>query len=122
MNQTKCCFTVVTSECFEKNIEFLPLILLTYKSCRELWYLHPDHGLHPVSDAAGEAQEEVLAAELGAGQDDGVRAPAVDEVHHLPRLLLGPDLLLRQQLRLELVGEADIGQGEDHLHSEVESQ
>ena len=90
-------------------------ILLTYKSCGELWYLHPDDGLDAVRDAAGQTQQEVLAAQLCAGEDDGVGAPAVEEVHHLPRLLLRPDLPLGQQLRLELVGQADVGQGEDHL-------
>ena len=62
------------------------LNLLTYKSRGELWYLHPHHGLHAVSDAAGQAQQEVVAAELRAGEDDGVRAPAVEEVHHLENI------------------------------------
>ena len=47
-----------------------------------------------------------------------MRAPAVEEVHHLPRILLSPDLPLSQQLRLELVREANIGQRQNYLQSE----
>ena len=74
--------------------------------------------------------------QLGAGENDGVRPEAVQLVHHLPGLGLGPDLLVSQQLslqqhnrvsswptaarllwslspHLELVRETHIGQGQD---------
>ena len=39
--------------------------------------------------------------QLGAGENDGVRPEAVQLVHHLPGLGLGPDLLVSQQLSLQ---------------------
>ena len=97
---------------------FQRIPILTYKGCWELGYLHPHHGLDAVSDATGQTQEELVAAELRAGEDHGAGTAAVEEVHHLPRVLLRPDLPLGQQLRLELVGETDVGQREDHLSND----
>ena len=92
---------------------------LTYEGCRELWNLQPDDCLDPVSDAAGETEEELVAAELRAGEDDGGGTAAVQEVHHLPRVLLRPDLPVSKQLRLELVGKTDVGQREDDLPQDI---
>ena len=43
----------------------------------------------------------------------------MQEVHHLPRVLLRPDLPVSEQLRLELVGKTDVGQREDDLPQDM---
>jgi hypothetical protein len=73
----------------------------------------------------GEGGGEALAGEgheggggglqLGAGEDDGPHAPLVHQLHHGERVRQGADPLAGEQLRLELVGDADVRQRQDDV-------
>ena len=63
-----------------KIFHTIQLQSLTYEGCRELGYLHPHHGLDAVSDATGQTQEVLVAAELRAGDDHRAGAAAMEEV------------------------------------------
>ena len=79
----------------------------------ELGDVDPDLGPDPAHPGARQAEQELLVTELSAGEDDGGGPHVVQQLHHLPGLLLGGDLLVCQQLGLELIGQTDVGQGQD---------